>query len=584
MAIKFTATPLLPPSMTLADGIKLIEKLPTKTTRMQARHSEAISAFRRVAQLAGRTPEDVLATREAINKLLDGMNPVLANLSPGGFYNLKSRVRRGLRLLGVIEKSGAKKVKLTAAWQAIVDALPEGPRIKIGRFSKFCSHNAIEPAAVSEAIFLQFRAEVEAMAVGKDAMKATKAAATAWNYGRLHVQGWPAIELVVPSNANPAFLLPMSAFPEGLQLDLEIWLKRVRDADEGDLHAPTKPFRPATIKARIFDCRYTASALVKVGMQPAEIVNLAILLKPANIDKVIAFIADRLGTQNAPTKIRVLAALLGLAKFGPPNCRKYTEALKGRLKTAVSQSGRKLVTMTEKNRHRVAAFKDPATVRRLLNLPIVLMKKADAVEVPTAETARQATIALAVEILLANPMRAANLYTLDLERHFQNIGQGNTSQVFVHIDGKEVKNYRDIDFQLPKSAKALLFHFVKRYRPLLLKAHGQPTGTCYLFPGTLNGHLDHKHAWQLLGNATEKQVGVRLSTHHFRHVTAYLCLSQMPGAYELVAKALGHADATTTKRFYTGAEHMSAIDCFQKVLRAAGAFDGPATKAKKKGQ
>jgi site-specific recombinase XerD len=374
----------------------------------------------------------------------------------------------------------------------------------------------------------------------------------------------------------------MSAFPDGLQLDLAIWLKRVRDADEGDIHAPPKPYRPATIEGRIFDCRYTASALVKVGVLPTEITTLATLLKPANIDKMIAFIAERLGTPNAPTKTRVLAALLGFAKFGPTNCRKYAEGIEERLKAAEVNAGRKRVTMTDKNRRRVMAFKDPTTVRRLLNLSAVLMKAADAVEVPTPETARQAMIAVAIEILLANPMRAENLYGLDLERHFQNIGQGKTSQTLVHIDGKEVKNGLDIDFQVPKSAKALLLHFVKRYRPLLLQAHGQPAGTCYLFPGTQNGHLDHKHAWLLLGNATEKHVGVRLSTHHMRHVTAYLYLSQMPGAYELVAKALGHADATTTKRFYTGTEHIAAIDHFQKGLRNAGTFGGQAVKAKSK--
>lgn len=583
MTVTIIKKPLPTHSMTLADLIKLIEKLPAKTTRQQGHHAEAISALRRIAVIAGRTPEDIPATQAAIDKLLAGINPVLANLTTGGFYNLKSRVRRAFRLLGYISKKPTVKVELTPAWKVLVEALPDGHCIKIGRFAKFCCRNGIAPDAVSEVIFTQFRIETEAASIAKDAMKLAQATAGAWNYGHRHVQGWPGVLLAVPSNAKPPFVLPLDTFPKGLLLDHDVWFKRVRDAGEGDAHAPTKPYRKATIEGRTFDCRYAASALVKMGVPQTEIVSLATLMKPANIDKVLGFIEDRLGTATSPTKIRILVALLGFAKYGPTACRKFAGAIEARLKQAEQKSGRKRVAMTENNRRRVIAFKDPSTVRRLLSLPATLMKLADAVEKPNAETARQAATAVAIEMLFADPMRAENLYGLDLERHFQTIGHGQSSQMVVHIDGSEVKNGLDRDFLLPKSTKALMLHFVKRYRPILLKTHGQPNGTCFLFPGTEGGQLKHGHAWMLLGNATLKHVGVRLSTHHFRHVIAYLILAQKPGAYELVAKVLGHADATTTKRFYTGVEHMAAIEHFQQVIRGSGAFGRPIGKTKTNG-
>lgn len=577
MTFMIKKKPASAPNMTLADGIQLLEKLPSKTPRQQASRAEVISAFRRVAVIAGRTPEDVPATPAAVDKLLAGINPVLADLSTGGFYNLKSRLRRGFRLLGLITTQVAK-VALTPAWQKLTYALPKDHRIKLGRFGRYCCRKGISPCSVTEAVFAEFYQELIANAIAHNALTAAQAAAFGWNYGHRHVVEWPDLTLVCPSKAKPTFVRPLGFFPQGLLLDYDVWLTRVRDADEGDVHAPSKPYRPATIDIRTFYCRYVASTLVEMGMPVHEIVSLATLLKPASIDKTLKFVEQRLGKDNSPQMMGILTALLGFAKYGPPACRKYADAIQNRLKKAEQKFGRKRMGMTERNRRRVTAFSDPATVRRLLNLPVVLMKKADAVKAPHAETARQAMIAVAVEILFANPMRAENLYGLDLDRHFQHIGHGKAARTVVHVDGQEVKNSIDIDFGLPNTARALIRHFVVKYRPILLERHGQPDGTQYLFPGTEDGHLCHRNAWDLLGTVTERFVGVRLSTHHFRHVLAYLLLARNPGAYELVAKVLGHADATTTKRFYTGVEHLVAIEHFQQIIRTSGAFGKPMGK------
>jgi integrase len=375
-------------------------------------------------------------------------------------------------------------------------------------------------------------------------------------------------------------MLPFDTFPQSFRDEFDIWLKRVRDADENDAHAPNKPYRPRTIKNHTEYTYYVASVLVMTGMPAAQITQLKVLLTPANIDKVLGFVETRLGNPNSPTKASILCALLSLASFGPTACRKFGDPIRERLKKIERRSDRNKKTMTEKNRRVVAQFNDPATVRRLLKLPAVLMKQADAVEKPNAETARQALLAVAIEILLVNPLRAENLYKLDLVRHFQHVGQGKAAKTYVHIDGKEVKNGLDRDFELTKSTKALIGHYLTDFRPILVEAHGQPEGTNYLFPGTIDGYIDLKHGVLLLGNATEAHVGVCLTTHQFRHVVAFLILKQQPGAYELVAKLLGHIDTKTTKAFYAGLETFAAMDHCQQLIRNSGGFEGPVTKQK----
>lgn len=564
--------------MTLADVIAEIKKLTATTSCQQGHYAEARSALTRICALAGRTPADVPANLAVVEKLLDGINPVLANLTTGSFQNLKSNARRAFSHVGLTGNKAAQKVEPSPDWKAIVELLPKYSRIKILRFASFCTRKGIAPGAVTEAAFGEFGIELESSLAAKKAMMAVQATADAWNYGRLHVPGWPDLTLVRPSNAKPPFMRRLDAFPKSFQDEFGVWLKRVRDADEGDAHAPAKPYRPRTIENHTFGTRYAASALVSIGAPLEEIVGLATLLKPTNINKVLEFIDARLNVQNSTTKSTTLLALLSLAKFGPTTCRKFEEPIRDRLKKIEKDAGPGRKSMTEKNRRCVMMFTDPATTSRLLKLAAVLMKKADAVENPCAVTARQAALAVTIAILFSNPLRAENLYGLDLDRHFQRVGKGKAEQIFVHIDGKEVKNGVARDFALTKQAAALLLHYLKRYRPILLQAHGQPENTNYLFPGTDNGHIAHSHAWLLIGNATEKYVGVRLSTHQFRHVTTYLVLAAQPGAYELAAKVLGHTSTEVTKSSYAGVEGISANLHFQNLVRAGGAYGGPAKK------
>jgi integrase len=567
--------------LTLADAIERIENLPKKNPRDATSHGEIIAAFKRVAGMTGLTPHDIEATPKAIDALVVGLNAPLAGMTKGSFANVLSRVRRGLRVLGLMNIPKSSHAPLTDAWKSLVATLSTTMRIKISRFSRHCAFNGIEPTSVNQAVFDEFGAVLDANLVGGTAKDAKKCAAIAWNFGRKHIKDWPDIEIVGPPASAARFTLPISAFSEGLRADIDIWHKRVSIAPENDEAAPSKPYRPATVESRLFDLRIIVSAMVQTGMEPTAIASMSDLLVISNVDATLQFLEHRLRTPYSATTARVLTALLGFAKYGPENCREHYPSIAKRLKNFEANSGLRRTTMTEKNRRRITVFNDPAAVKRLLGLSKLLMMEADKSTTPGVEAARKAMVALAIEVLFANPQRAGNLYTLDLSRHFQHVGTGKDRRIFVHVDGAEVKNGEDIDFEVTPTAKAMLRHFLNRYRPILIGKYPQPEGVNFLFPGTKDGHLCHKAAWNMIGRETERHVGVKLSTHHFRHVTAHLVLTSQPGSYELVAKVLGHKDSTTTRRYYAGAEHHAANKHFYDLLRANVAFGGTPKKLNK---
>ncbi len=67
---------------------------------------------------------------------------------------------------------------------------------------------------------------------------------------------------------------------------------------------------------------------------------------------------------------------------------------------------------------------------------------------------------------------------------------------------------------------------------------------------------------------TERELGVRVSPHQFRHLTGYLYLKQRPGDYETVRVLLGHKTLQTTLQFYAGMETAAAAKRFDEVVLA----------------
>jgi integrase len=52
--------------------------------------------------------------------------------------------------------------------------------------------------------------------------------------------------------------------------------------------------------------------------------------------------------------------------------------------------------------------------------------------------------------------------------------------------------------------------------------------------------------------AVRRHLGVKMTSHQFRHVVAKILLDDNPGAYELVRQLMGHKNLKTTTTFYTG--------------------------------
>jgi integrase len=129
--------------------------------------------------------------------------------------------------------------------------------------------------------------------------------------------------------------------------------------------------------------------------------------------------------------------------------------------------------------------------------------------------------------------------------------------VFPHFD---VKNRVDLTFPFTDDVSALIDRYIKVFR-----RHLQGHSSDWLFPGEAKAR-SARHASDSIAKRIEKEIGMRITAHQFRHAAAALILKEHPGNYEYVRRILGHLNVQTTIRFYIGLEGFQAGEHFGRLI------------------
>ena len=304
------------------------------------------------------------------------------------------------------------------------------------------------------------------------------------------------------------------------------------------------------------------------GRDPASIVALADLVTQEAARSAMLFFLARSG--NRPTAQMGLLAglLLSVGRHWvkvDPQQEAYLKSLARRCQPP--QRG-----MTEKNRATLRQFKDPDVVDRLLELPRQIHAELRRRKNLSRSQMRRLALALAVQLLLDAPIRRQNLTRLELGRHLVRAGTGSKAGWHLYLPAEDVKNDQAMEFPLRRDTAGLLEFYLEKVRPSMVVP-----GCTRLFVGRdRNGRNANAFSTQLrvfLG----REIGVRLSTHQFRHLAGFLYLSKVPGGHEVVRALLGHRKLATTVQFYAGMETEAAARAYDAAVLGGG--EGGMTKS-----
>jgi integrase len=216
--------------------------------------------------------------------------------------------------------------------------------------------------------------------------------------------------------------------------------------------------------------------------------------------------------------------------------------------------------MTEKNRRRLAAFRDPHQVRRLLLLPFKLLKQAEAGTLRPQEAARLVRTAIAAELEIMCPIRLQNLSEINVDTDFVRSRAGKDGRLHLFIPGSRTKNGEDIELELPAQSVDLIDIYIKKYRTQLIEPEYRGQGARFLFPKPDGGPMVGKNLAKHVCDVFLRELGIPFNMHLFRHLGCFLYLQSHPGQFDVMRRVLGHKQVETTMRFYA---HIQQSDAFR---------------------
>jgi integrase len=544
------------PTANLAD---VLERLPM-TDLPERAYRDVRWAINTFCTGLGVAPIDVPADARSIRDRLDSLSPAMLGFrSVAAFSNMRSILRRVLRLMGKTVRRRARNEPLSPPWAALYARLEtRTAKAGMGAFISYCSAENYDPADVCDQHVDRFAHVLEDGSLQGDWRKSVDATVREWNKATKTVAGWPSAELHTPWGKRDVITLPTEALPMAYQGSLEEYLEYLANPPDHD-DAPLYGLRPETIISKRFALRYMASVLLREGTSPEKLTSVDDLVSQESLDTILAFFEPE---KDGVGRVTCLQMAIHLKSIAMSQKSPSPRAIH-RLNQTIWRHKRKTRGLTKGNREKVRRLSDDRTTAKLLTLPPRIFKELAKIAKPTKRDANVALAALYVELSLMWPARIGNLSKIHLLDNIIRSGTGRTARMFIHFDAAVVKNNKDLEAELPPATAHMVDLFIQRYRPLLIQAPSS-----FLFPHRNGGPRHRGVIWGSVTKLTRKHVGESVNPHLFRHLGVHFFLKAQPGNYEVARRALGHSSIDTTTQHYAGAEDDAAIRMFdENVLR-----------------
>jgi integrase len=125
------------------------------------------------------------------------------------------------------------------------------------------------------------------------------------------------------------------------------------------------------------------------------------------------------------------------------------------------------------------------------------------------------------------------------------------------IPGDEVKNGRELSYELSAASTELLDLYLAKGRPVFL---GEPSD--YLFPASDGGPRNPQALAELIKRTIREQIGLTIHPHLFRSIAGRIHNLASPGDFATIAHVIGDT-IETTMAAYGQHERQSAIRHYQ---------------------
>jgi len=551
---------------TLADVLAMVPGFTTISP--QARHNMA-SAINTLARVLDSPAHAIPIAANIFRSQLTKAQPATLGISVRRWRNVASDVRRAIRLSGLSAAVVRSEIPLSDAWDSLLKTVADPwARAAVRRFGRFCSGHQQDPEAVDDAVVQQYLACLQASELARDANRSVLVLVRAWNKHFVS-EAKAQYRRLAGTSRTRKYALDWHELPARLQEEVSAFHEQCLHPDPLD-PAAKNPIRPATIRNRDFLIRRFAAALIARGVAVDELQRLEDLFRLDRLKEGLRYFLEHKGGKDSTQIPHFIKLAINLGKHWTHLPLEQINEMK----TLCRRFQRPQNGLTEKNRSRLRQFSDNKIVGVLVALPARLVAKVKVLK-PSHRSALLVQTALAIAVLILAPIRIGNLVALDRRQHFRWARHDGQRVLHLVIPAVEVKNSVDLEYPLPQELTALLDLYMTKYQPLMARLH--PSGL--LFPGLKGGPKQQEGFSRAISATIQRETGIKMNPHLFRHLAALLFLERHPGSYEEVRRILGQKRVSTTIQNYAGLEITAAVRRYDEVIlsyRKPPSLKGPA--------
>lgn len=517
-----------------------------------------ISALNRVRRLLSNGAADLSADPKVVLTRLERLSPAMAGMTPQSFANLKSRVRGAFRIALPKLVSARSTVRLSGTWAKVDKQLLLPDRRLLSRFFRFAQARGCEPQEVGSDHLEAFSHYLSEDVVLPRFETVVRSTARAWNRAVEAVPTANLKPLPVPPPKRKPYWVRWDQLPPGLRQEIESYLQR-RSSSDPFFGANSKPLAAGTVKQYRFAFIQLVSSLVVTGTPIDELCSLPRLLTPHRLETALKFFYSRAGNrvthQIETLAFRAYKVAQGIDCVPDQNLMQIAEICERVRRVAPYKR-----ELAAKNRRLLEQVDNSGFVDRLVMLPERLMT--DARKMKNSRFAASCTRdAVAIELLLTCSLRVGNLVDLRLGETIRRYGEDHDVRWVIEIPGDRVKNGQPLRFVLPRASVLLLEEYLRVWHSFWCGP-----ATPWLFPNGTGSHISTKGLSYVIAQRTRRHLGVEITCHQFRHLTAELYLREDPNGIGVVSQHLGHRDLNTTRSFYAREQTRLATKRYHEVL------------------
>lgn len=329
-----------------------------------------------------------------------------------------------LRLAGVLDDTSRGLARHDPLWGRLLQKAEADRRLAEGlaTFANWCAANGVSPEGVNDAAVGRFGEWLESRThcpKPKDVIRRTP---LLWSEASSRIDGWPPVRLARVSFKPPLQHLAWERLAESFREDAEAYLARRANPDVFDdsAAAPRRPLASKTLRQQWEHIRLAASVLIQSGVAADEIRSLDALVERENVKTVLRHYHARGKGQPNAFAIALLKTLVQIARHhvgvGPDRLAD--------LRMIASKLPSVPFDLTAKNKELLRLLEPERLRARLLFLPEETLDALAADKESLPKRFVEAQVALALDILLAIPLRAQNLFSL----HCVGISRNRTDQ------------------------------------------------------------------------------------------------------------------------------------------------------------